>query len=121
MSVYVKINNNRYPAVITGKLNDKDWNNRSSKSITLEMTYSDAVEIFIDDVKWMIEQDYEVLVEQYDENGETVYIAETQVESYDNSEYSIAGPITDNRDGTVTVKMGKLTAEELLAIIQEAL
>lgn len=34
-------------------------------------------------------------------------------EIYDNSEYCVAGPITDNRDGTVYIKMGKPTELEL--------
>jgi hypothetical protein len=28
---------------------------------------------------------------------------------FDNSEYNIAGDLTDHRDGTITAKMGKLT------------
>lgn len=38
--------------------------------------------------------------------------------TYDNSDYCVAGDITDHRDGTVTVKMGRLTAlEETLELI----
>ena len=50
----------------------------------------------------------------YEENGETVN--PDPIEE-DCSEYSVAGSITDNRDGTVTVKMGKPTDAELLNII----
>ena len=42
-------------------------------------------------------------------------------EVYDNSEYSILGDITVHKDGTVTVKMGKPTAEEILAMFEEVL
>lgn len=35
-------------------------------------------------------------------------------EDYDQSDYCLAGPITDNRDGTVTVVMGKKTELEEL-------
>ena len=42
-------------------------------------------------------------------------------EVYDNSDYSIAGPIIDHRDGHVTIKMGKPTAAELLAMLEEVL
>jgi len=38
---------------------------------------------------------------------------ETYEESWDNSEYCFAGPVTDFRDGTVAVKMGKPTDLEL--------
>lgn len=104
---FVKINENLYPATISGKLVDKDWNNRASKSITLEMSHADAVSLFVDDMAWSI-----------------VYQDETvtaEPETYDNGEYCVAGSITDNRDGTVTVKMGKITAEEALAELMEVL
>lgn len=96
----VKINDTLYPASIRGYIHDKDWDNRESKAVTLEMTYEEAVETFVDDLDWAIVYD----------GGETV-------ETYDNSEFSVAGPVTDHRNGTVTVKMGKPTDAELLAII----
>lgn len=97
---YVKINGTRYAAGISGHVRDKDWGYRESKAITLEMTYEEAAALFVDDLEWII-----------------VYEADETVEEYNNSEYSVAGAITDNRDGTVTVKMGKPTAEELLAVL----
>ena len=122
MAVYVKVNDTQYEASITGRLSDKDWNNRSSKAITLEMSYADAVNIFVDDVSWFILQDFEDTVEEIDEEtGKPVFNTVIRTESYDNSDYSIAGSITDNRNGTITVKMGKPTAEELLAMIEEVL
>ena len=42
-------------------------------------------------------------------------------EEYDNSDYSIADDIIDHRDGFVTVKMGIVTAEELLVIMTEVM
>ena len=48
-------------------------------------------------------------------------VEKIEEEIYDNSEYSIAGDIIDLRDGFVTVKMGKPTAEELLALLEEVL
>lgn len=102
MNIYVEVNGTRYPAVITGKLKDKDWDDRASKAITLEMTYADAVALFVDDVDWNI-------VEEHDANEE--------VTIYDNSEYSTPGDIIDHRNGTITVKMGKPTAEEILAVL----
>lgn len=102
---FVEIEGNRYPATISGKLNDKDWNGRSSKSICLEMDYTTAKELFVDNINWAIIQP-----QGLDE--------EAQEEIFNNSEYSLAGPITDNRDGTITVKMGKMTAEEILVEFQ---
>ena len=129
MAIYVEINDVKYPASITGRLNDKDWDNRASKAITVEMTYADALNTFVNDAQWSIVQDVEERVEKHDENGEAVLDENGEVvfetvskeESYDNSEYNIAGDIIDHRNGKVTVKMGKLTAEEMLAMIEEVL
>lgn len=103
---YVKINDTTYPAVINGKHIDREWNDRESKTITLEMAYTDAIGIFVDGLAWSILMD----VEQEQEDGSIV----TVQEEYDNSDYSIAGSITDNRDGTLAVKMGKPTKIETL-------
>lgn len=103
---YVKINGTTYPAVINGKHIDREWNDRESKTITLEMAYTDAIGIFADGLAWSILMD----VEQEQEDGSIV----TVQEEYDNSDYSMAGSITDNRDGTLAVKMGKPTKIEML-------
>ena len=103
---YVKINGTTYPAVINGKHIDREWNDRESKTIIIEMAYTDAITIFVDGLVWSILMD----VEQEQEDGSIV----TVQEEYDNSEYSMAGSITDNRDGTLAVKMGKPTKIEML-------
>ena len=103
---YVKINGTTYPAVINGKHADREWNDRESKTITLEMAYADAIALFVDGLAWSILMD----VEQEQEDGSIV----TVQEEYDNSDYSMAGSITDNRDGTLAVKMGKPTQIETL-------
>lgn len=115
MATYVEINNIKYPAVITGRLNDHDWNNRASKEITIEMTYMDAIKMFVNDVQWNIVQDVEQRVEKHNDNDEITFETVMGQEVYDNSEYNIAGDIIDHRNGKVTVKMGKPTAEEQLA------
>lgn len=103
---YIKINETLYPAKVSGKIADKDWDNRESKSITLEMDYETAKTIFVDGLAWCIVQREEVPT--LDENGEQTgtEIKETE---FDNSEYNLAGDLTDHRDGTITAKMGKLT------------
>lgn len=103
---YVKINGTTYPAVINGKHIDREWNDRESKTITLEMAYADAIALFVDGLAWSILMD----VEQEQDDGSIV----TVQEEYDNSDYSMAGSITDNRDGTLAVKMGKPTKIETL-------
>ena len=97
---YVKIGGNTYPAELSGKQSDYNWDGRSSKTMRLEMTWAQAAELFVDDAVWSIIDEYE------DEQHE-----------YDNSDYCIAGDITDHRNGYVSVTMGKLTDAELLAII----
>ena len=103
---YVKINGTTYPAVINGKHIDREWNDRESKTITIGMAYADATALFVNGLAWSILMD----VEQEQEDGSTVIVPE----EYDNSEYSMAGSITDNRDGTLDVKMGKPTKIEML-------
>ena len=93
--IQVKINDTLYPASVEGKIIDTNWDNRSSKSITLVMDYYTAIALFVDGMVWSIVVDHE------DGTAE-----------YDNSDYCVAGPITDNRDGTMTVKMGKLNELE---------
>ena len=111
----VKIAGNEYEAIVSGVANDVLWGGRESKSITLAMDYETAVATFADDVPWSIlyqPSDY------YD--PETQQMVTPPVEEYDNSDYCILGDITVHRDGTVTVKMGKPTGEELYNILREA-
>ena len=110
----VRINGHEYYATVNGFSNDLYWNKRESKSITLAMDYATAVATFADDVPWSIlyqPSDY------YD--PETQQMVTPPVEEYDNSDYCILGDITVHRDGTVTVKMGKPTGEELYNILRE--
>jgi hypothetical protein len=121
MATYVEINGNKYEASITGRLHDKDWDDRASKAIKLRMGYAEALALFVDNVKWNILQDIEVSKEIEDEEGNIKVETVIEQEVYDNSDYSVAGAIIDHRDGTITVKMGCLTAEELLVMFEEVL
>lgn len=114
MNTYIEIHGVRYPATIGGRMNDKNWDGRESKSIQVEMSYADALKIFVNDLKWYIIQDVEKYIEKEDENGEIYFVQEIIKESYDNSEYNLAGDIIDHRNGKITVKMGKPTMEEQL-------
>ena len=110
MATYIKVNNTEYPAIITGEHKDSSWNGRDTKTITLTMSH-DAVEALLpDNTPWSIvmRETQDVLDEQGKPTGETKEV----VNEYDNSEYSIAGDITDHRDGTVSIKMGKPTETE---------
>ena len=121
MTTYIEINDTRYPAIITGRLADSDWGNRASKAITIELSYAEALELFVDNTVWFIIQEDERQEAVEDEEGNISYETITTVDRYDNSDYNLAGDIIDHRNGTITIKMGKPTAEELLALFEEGL
>lgn len=115
--LYFKANNTEYPASIAGKITDRDWGGRESKAVTLTMTHAAAVQLFVDGLSWSIVQRDTVLA--YASDGSPIAeTAEEQVQEWDNSDYCVAGPITDNRDGTCTCKMGKKTASDVLAELE---
>lgn len=113
--VYVKINDVLYPAEVNGKNADPDWDNRESKAITLEMDYATAMNTFVDGLVWSIVCTYPEIPTG---DGNVIRKAD---EEFDNSEYFVAGSVTDHRDGRVTVKMGKPTDAEMLAELMEVL
>lgn len=119
MSIYIKVNNTEYPATVTGDRADRTWDNRDTKTITLTMTHDAVAALLPDNTQWSIVQreTVDVLDEQGHPTGETKEV----VNEYDNSEYSLAGDITDHRNGTVSIKMGKPTESELSAATVTAL
>lgn len=114
---YVKINETLYPATIAGKMSDKDWDGRPTKTIKLEMTYAEAITLFVDGLVWSIVSTSEIPVFNdeglpvFDDEGNQLF--EIQKDEFDNTEYTLAGDITDHRDGMVSAKMGALTDLEL--------
>lgn len=108
--IYFKTNNTEYPADIAGKVTDRDWGGRESKAVTLTMEYTAASQLFVDGLSWSIVQRDTVPV--YDKDGNPTGETEEQVQEWDNSDYNVAGSITDNRNGTCTCKMGKKTQLE---------
>lgn len=110
MATYIKVNNTEYPATITGILKDREWNEREVKSIRLTMTATDAAALLPDNTPWSIVQ--RDTVPKYDEDGQPTGETEEIVNEWDNSTYSLSGAITDHRDGTVSIKMGKPTETE---------
>ncbi len=112
MSTSIIIHEVEYPAEISGVLQNPKWDRRDTKAITLKMTHAQAVSLFVDGLAWGIKQvnTYPVFDKQGQPTGET----KTETQIFDNSDYSVAGSITDNRDGTVTVMMGKPTETETL-------
>ena len=75
--------------------------NRDVVTLKMEATFDDAATNFID--------------------GATFTIIDDAGQTYEYKDHTMAGPITDNRDGTVTVKMGKAnTAEQDALDAQQA-
>lgn len=101
----LQINGAEFDAQITGKEIDRAWDGRASKAITLTMSHAQAAAIFTDGIAWSYEDR-----------------TDGAARHFDCSDYTVAGDITDHRDGTVTVKMGKRTQmETALALLQEAM
>lgn len=113
---YIKVNNTLYPAKIDGRIGDYEWDRRDTKSITLSMTYAEVLALLPDNTAWSIVQ--KDTVQKINSDGQPVVdasgnpVTEEVTSEYDNSEYSMSGVIRDNRDGTVTIKMGKPTEIE---------
>lgn len=91
MNTYIKINSINYPAEIYGHVRDTAWDGRESKVIILALSIQEALDLFLDGLRWAI-----------------VYGTQTIPQD----DFIIAGPITDHRDGTVTVKVGKANTAE---------
>ena len=102
---YIKINNIIYPVTIQTDSNNFSWDNRSTRTLTLEIDYIEAITLFKDNITWSI------IREDEDEDGNV------SQEEYDSSDYCLVGDIIYHRDKTVSVVMGKLTDSELLQII----
>ena len=119
MAIYIKVNNTEYPTAVNGVYNDRTWGGRDTKTVTLAMTAAQVAALLPDNTPWSIVQreTQDVLDEQGQPTGETKEV----VNEYDNSAYSLAGQITDYRDGTVSIKMGKPTESELSAATVTAL
>lgn len=110
MSIHIKVNNTEYPAAISGANNDRTWDGRDAKTVTLTMTHDQVAALLPDNTPWSIVQ--RDMVDVLDEQGKPTGETKEVVNEYDNSMYSLSGAITDHRDGTVSIKMGKPTETE---------
>lgn len=94
---FVRVGHVDYTTVsINGQLHNSEWDDRHTKTFRIATSFSEASNVFIDGVAWSI-------VEAVIDGEETFYT------EFDNSDFDIAGDITDHRDGTVSVTMGKMT------------
>ena len=89
----IKVNNKTYPASsVYGRTEALAGFNRDVITMILEGTYADVSADFISGAMFTVVDD---------NGGEYTY-----------DTYGVAGPITDNRDGTVVVKMGAANTKE---------
>ena len=91
-----------YPVTAAQKDTDRSWDGRASRAVTLTMPYAQAAALFVDGLQWS-------LIRREDAPDADTPAAERE---WDCSDYCVAGPITDWRDGTVTCKMGTYTQTE---------
>lgn len=119
MAEFIKVNGQEYPATCIYTYKDRNWDMRETQTVQLTMTAAEAAALLPDNTPWSIVQreTQDVLDEQGQPTGETKEV----VNEYDNSAYSLAGDITDHRDGTVSIKMGKPAETELSAATVTAL
>lgn len=110
MAEFIKVNGQEYPATCIYNYKDRNWDMRESVAVHLTMPYAQAAALLTSGVKWsnVFREERDVL----DENRELTGQTEEVVTEEDMSAYSLAGEITDYRDGTVSIKMGKPTETE---------
>lgn len=110
MSIHIKVNNTEYPATVNGNRTDRSWDGRDTKTIYLTMSHDAVAALLPDNTPWSIVQ--RETVDKLDNDGNPTGETEEVVNEWDNSAYSLSGAITDYRDGTVSIKMGKPTETE---------
>lgn len=110
MAEFIKVNGQEYPATCIYNYKDRNWDMRETQTVHLTMPYAQAAALLPSGTPWsnVQRETQDVLDEQGQPTGETKEV----VNEYDNSAYSLAGDITDHRDGTVSIKMGKPTEAE---------
>ena len=122
MAEFIKVAGQEYPATCIYNYKDRNWDMRESVAVHLTMPYAQAAALLPNGTPWsnVFREQKDVL----DENGMLTGQTEEVVTEEDMSAYSLAGEITDYRDGTVSIKMGKPTEAETLraqlAEIEEA-
>ena len=110
MAEFIKVNGQEYPATCVYIYKDRNWDMRETQTVHLTMPYSQAAALLPDNTPWSIV--LRETVDKLDNDGNPTGETEEVVNEWDNSEYSLSGAITDHRDGTVSIKMGKPTETE---------
>lgn len=110
MAEFIKVNGQEYPATCIYNYKDRNWDMRETQTVQLTMTAAEAAALLPDNTPWSIV--LRETVNKLDNDGNPTGETKEVVNEYDNSEYSLAGDITDHRNGTVSIKMGKPTETE---------
>lgn len=112
MAQFLKVNGQEYPVTYIGKYQNADWGGRSTQTLYLQMTHAEIAALLPAGTPWSIIRRDTVPI--YDEETrEQTGTQEIETEE-DMSAYSMSGAITDYRDGTVSITMGKPTEVEAL-------
>lgn len=105
MSTFLKANNTETPCEAAEHYRDSAWG-RPTCTVTIKASAAEITALLPSNAPWSLIEREDVL----DENG--MLTGQTVDHERDMSEYSLSGDITDHRDGTVSIKMGKPTEEE---------
>lgn len=105
MSTFLKANNTETPCEAAEHYRDSAWG-RPTCTVTIKASAAEIVALLPNNAPWSLIDREDVLDESGAPTGQTVD------HERDMSEYSLSGDITDHRDGTVSIKMGKPTETE---------
>lgn len=122
MAEFIKVGGQEYPATLIYNYKDRNWDMRETQTVHLTMPYAQAAALLPSGAPWS--NVFRETKDKLDNDGNPTGQTKEVVTEEDMSAYSLAGEITDYRDGTVSIKMGKPTEAETLraqlAEIEEA-
>lgn len=110
MAEFIKVNGQEHPAACIYNYKDRNWDMRETQTVHLTMPYAQAAALLPSGSPWSIV--FRETKDKLDNDGNPTGQTEEVVTEEDTSTYSLAGDITDHRDGTVSIKMGKPTETE---------
>ena len=111
MAEFIKVAGQEYPATCVYNYKDRNWDMRETQTVHLTMPYAQAAALLPSGTPWS--NVFRETKDKLDNDGNPTGQTEEVVTEEDMSAYSLAGDITDHRDGTVSIKMGKPTESEL--------
>lgn len=105
MSTFLKANNTETPCEAAEHYRDSAWG-RPTCTVTIKGSAAEIAALLPSNAPWSLIEREDAL----DESG--MLTGQTVDHERDMSDYSLSGDITDHRDGTVSIKMGKPTETE---------